>query len=65
MSKEKISKESVNSTSHKTDVIRSYKGLPKPKLEDFYDISDPRGCSSSEYEDYVKAVKKWEIENKS
>jgi hypothetical protein len=47
----------------KTDVMPSYKGLPKPKLEDFYDTSDPRGCSSSEYEDYANAVKKWELEN--
>lgn len=32
----------------------------KPQLTDFYDSSDPRGCSTSEYEDYLKVVKKWE-----
>ena len=44
-------------------VSGSYKGKSKPQLEDFYDTSDPRGCSSSEYEDYANAVKKWELEN--
>lgn len=34
----------------------------KPKLEDFYDVSDPRGCSTSKYEEYLKALKKWEDE---
>ena len=48
----------------KTNNIDSYKGLPKPNLENFYDTSDPRGCSSSEYEDYLDAVRKWEFENK-
>ena len=47
----------------KTDVMHSYKGLPKPKLEDFYDTQDPRGCSSSEYNEYTDAVKKWERDN--
>lgn len=36
---------------------------PKPKLEDFYDTSDPRGCSSSEYEDYQKALEQWTTYN--
>ena len=34
----------------------------EPKLTDFYDDSDPRGCSSSEYEEYLAAHKKWEDE---
>ena len=31
--------------------------MEKPRLEDFYDETDPRGCSSSEYTDFEKAVK--------
>lgn len=34
--------------------------MKKPRLEDFYDESDPRGCSSSEYNDYEKALKAYE-----
>ena len=30
--------------------------LKEPKLEDFYDEQDPRGCSSSEYNEYLKAL---------
>lgn len=30
--------------------------MKKPVLEDFYDPSDPRGCSTSEYEQYTQAV---------
>lgn len=30
--------------------------MRKPKLEDFYDVNDPRGCSSSEYDNYIKAL---------
>jgi hypothetical protein len=44
-------------------VSGSYKGKAKPQLEDFYDTSDPRGCSSSEYNDYQNAVYKWEVDN--
>jgi|688.fasta_scaffold14099_9 hypothetical protein len=44
-------------------VSGSYKGKSKPQLEDFYDTSDPRGCSSSEYNDYQNAVYKWEVDN--
>lgn len=32
---------------------------PEPNLEDFYDGSDPRGCSTSEYNEYEKALGKW------
>ena len=28
--------------------------LKEPKLEDFYDEQDPIGCSSSEYNEYLK-----------
>lgn len=34
----------------------------KPKLEDFYDQSDPRSCSTSEYNEYIKALTQWEKE---
>lgn len=34
----------------------------EPKLEDFYDVDDPRGCSLSEYEDFVDAHERWEEE---
>lgn len=33
--------------------------MKKPKLEDFYDPTDPRGCSSSEYNEYSEAVDKY------
>lgn len=29
--------------------------MKKPKLEDFYDVNDPRGLSTSEYNDFIKA----------
>lgn len=32
----------------------------KPKLSDFYDELDPRGCSTSEYDKYLKALKEWD-----
>ena len=32
----------------------------RPELSDYYDSSDPRGCSSSEYREYESAVIKWE-----
>lgn len=32
----------------------------EPKLEDFYDEQDPRGCSSSEYSEYLKALKEYD-----
>lgn len=35
----------------------------KPKLSDYYDTSDPRGASRSEYEDYERDLKKWERSN--
>lgn len=34
--------------------------MKKPKLEDFYDESDPRGCSTSEYSEYIRALSAWE-----
>lgn len=34
--------------------------MKKPVLNDFYDESDPRGCSASEYNDYLSAVADWE-----
>lgn len=37
----------------------------KPNIEDFYDVSDPRGCSSSEYYEYEQALAKWEEDNYS
>ena len=36
----------------------------KPQLEDFYDPTDPRGCSSSEFNDYMRALEMWEKEQK-
>ena len=33
--------------------------MKKPELEDFYDENDPRGCSTSEYDAYLNALKKW------
>lgn len=33
---------------------------PKPKMEDYYDSSDPRGCSLSEYQAWQNDLKKWE-----
>ena len=35
--------------------------LKEPKLEDFYDKQDPRGCSSSEYNEYLKALGDYNI----
>ena len=37
----------------------------KPKIEDFYDVNDPRGCSSSELNKYEIALKEWEENNYS
>ena len=43
--------------------------LKKPKLTDFYDVHDPRGCSTSEYGKYMNAVdeynKKYRKQNKN
>lgn len=36
----------------------------EPKLEDFYDELDPRGCSTSEYNTYIKAFKDYENNQK-
>lgn len=36
----------------------------QPKLNQFYDENDPRGCSSSEYNDYETALKEWKQKNK-
>ena len=33
--------------------------IKKPKLTDFYNELDPRGCSSSEYNDYLEALRKY------
>jgi hypothetical protein len=38
--------------------------MKEPQIEDFYDELDPRGISSTEYNEYLKAVEKWK-ENKS
>lgn len=35
----------------------------KPKLSDFYDELDPRGCSTSEYNKYLNALNDWEDKN--
>lgn len=32
----------------------------RPEINDYYDDSDPRGCSSSEYREYEAALIKWE-----
>jgi len=34
--------------------------MKKPKLEDYYDVHDPRGCSTSEIKMYHKAVEEYE-----
>lgn len=34
--------------------------MKKPELEDFYDVHDPRGCSTGEYNDYLKALEEYE-----
>jgi hypothetical protein len=39
--------------------------MKEPQLEDFYDISDPRGCSTSEYNDYLKALEEYNKQNKN
>jgi len=31
-----------------------------PKMEDFYDTTDPRGISNSEYNEYYTALKEWQ-----
>jgi len=36
----------------------------EPKLEDFYDDTDPRGCSLSEYDEYIKALSNYYKINK-
>ena len=33
---------------------------PKPEMKDYYDSSDPRGCSMSEYNEWQKDLKRWE-----
>lgn len=32
----------------------------KPRIEDFYDTLDPRGISTSEYNEFMKALSEWE-----
>lgn len=39
--------------------------MNRPKLEDFYDESDPRGCSSIDYNKWIDAVRKREKNNGS
>lgn len=34
--------------------------MKRPKLEDYYDVHDPRGCSTSEIRMYDKAVEDYE-----
>jgi len=36
----------------------------EPQLEDFYDELDPRGCSSGEYNDYIRALEEFRGKNK-
>lgn len=48
-----------NKTGNKTQ--NSNKQIPK--LEDFYDELDPRGCSTSEYNNYIIALNKWKNDN--
>ena len=43
--------------------IQSLKDKHMPKLEDYYDIFDPRGCSTSEYSEYQVALKRWKLDN--
>lgn len=31
----------------------------EPQLDDFYDSADPRGCSTTEYNMYLKALNKY------
>lgn len=38
--------------------------MKKPQLEDFYDEQDPRGCSTSEYNNYLKALEEYEHRSK-
>lgn len=38
--------------------------MKKPQLEDFYDEQDPRGCSTSEYNEYLKALKEYKAKRK-
>jgi len=33
--------------------------MKEPKLEDFYDENDPRGCSTREFEKYEEALRKY------
>jgi len=40
-------------------VLKNIKKMSKPKLEDYYDIQDPRGCSTTEYNEYLKALDKY------
>lgn len=37
--------------------------MEKPKIEDFYDVSDPRGMSTSEWDEYQKAILEWKNSN--
>ena len=39
--------------------------LKEPKLEDFYDEQDHRGCSSPEYNEYLKVLKEYENSKES
>ena len=34
--------------------------MKKPEVKDFYDDMDPRGMSTSEHNDYMIALKRWE-----
>jgi len=34
--------------------------ITKPQLEDFYNSLDPRGISTSEYNEYLKALVEWD-----
>jgi hypothetical protein len=58
------SPDSIEDNHPRTNYGAGYSINKKPKLEDFYDTSDPRGCSSSEYDDYQKALDDYLKENK-
>lgn len=60
MKNDKKKPSELNNPSHN----KSYFGKIRPKLEDFYDISDPRGCSTTEYNIYEKELNRWKVENK-
>lgn len=39
--------------------MRSKPSDPEPKFEDFYDTEDPRGPSTSEFNEWHAALERW------